>query len=160
MPRRRGAKNLIGILSVCLLVGASAARSAEIAEIVELVESKGWRADLGRLCAEFALPQPNTQCIFNQVSVQEIESRGDPRGFNVPPRQDGSLPFVLIFHLGPLVGEFFVASPEGVLIKAFYRSKGRNYEEIPIEDVREEFHRDLEYWMANLNRVRTGLESR
>ena len=158
--RGEGRRRVLGIAALCLFVGVSAARSAEVADVVELVEAKGWRADLGRLCAEFALPQPSAPCTFNQLSVQEIDGRSDPRGFNVPLRQNGSLPFILIFHLGPLVGEFFVATSDGILTKAFYRSKGRDYEELPIEDVQDEFQRDLQYWTANLSRLRTGLERR
>ncbi len=147
----------VGLTVLCSL-GNAPSQAADISEVVELVAAKGWKANLGRICSAFGLDIPDHQCVFRQVSVQEIEGRGDPRGFNVPPSGPGGRPdFIVMFHLGPLVGEFFVASPGGELLKAFYRAKGREYEELPLDHVREEFERDLQYWLKNLSRVRSGL---
>lgn len=161
MDRRRSifvvASALVGLTMLCSL-GRTPFYAADISEVVELVGAKGWKANLGRICSEFGLDIPDHQCVFRQVSMQEIEGKGDPRGFNVPPSGPGGRPdFVVIFHLGPLVGEFFVVSPRGELLKAFYRTKGRGYEELPLDDVREEFERDLQYWLQNLSRLRLGL---
>lgn len=125
---------------------------------MQLVKAKGWRANLGPICQEFFLEPLGVDCIFKQISVQETQGRSDPRGFNVRAGTD-EVSYLLIFHLGPLVGEFFIASPQGELLKTFIRTKGRGYEPIPNDTVRDEFFADLTYWKDNFDRIRTGLES-
>jgi hypothetical protein len=153
------ASGLIGLAVFGVSLGGS--RADNLSEIVALVETKGWKADLGSLCSEFKLPLRGQDCIFRQISVQEVEGRGDPRGFNAPRSVvQGQQPLILIFHLGPLVGEFFLSlTPTGELLKAFYRAKGRGYDELPLDEVREEFERDLQYWLQNVSRVRSGLRA-
>ena len=143
---------------LCVLASLQSSNSAELSEIVQLVKAKGWTANLGRICQEFSLEPHGRDCIFKQISVQEVQGRGEPRGFNVPDGV-GGVPYVLIFHLSPLVGEFFVASPQGELLKTFTRTKGRGYELIPNDAIRGEFFADLTYWKDNFDRIRTGLES-
>jgi hypothetical protein len=140
------------------LASLQSSDSAELSEIVEFVQLKGWRADLGRICQEFSLEPFGADCVFKQISVQEVQSRGDPRGFNVRVGAEG-VSYVLIFHLGPLVGEFFIVSPQGQLLKTFIRTKGRGYEQISNDEVRDEFRTDLAYWTDNLDRIRAGLDS-
>lgn len=143
--------------ALCLLASQQSSGSAELSDIVQLVKIKGWRADLGRICQELFLRPHGQECIFKQISVQEVQGRGDPRGFNVPDGADEA-PYVLVFHLSPLVGEFFIASPQGELLKSFVRTKGRGYEPIPNDAIREEFVADLTYWKDNFERIRAGLE--
>jgi hypothetical protein len=144
-------------MALCVLAGVQGADSAELPEIVELVKAKGWRANLGRLCQEFSLEPFGTDCIFKQISVEEVQGRGDPRGFNVRAGV-GEVTYVLIFHLGPLVGEFFVASPQGELLRAFIRTKGRDYEQISNAVIHGEFLMDVAYWKDNFTRIRAGLD--
>lgn len=141
----------------CALISVQSSHSAELSEVLELVRTKGWKADLGQICDEFGLEPLGSDCIFKQISVQEVQGRGDPRGFNVPVGA-GDVSYVLIFHLSPLVGEFFIVSPQGELLKAFIRTKGRGYEKIANDDVRDEFRADLAYWKDNFTRIRTGLD--
>jgi tetratricopeptide (TPR) repeat protein len=140
-------------------LGQSTPVPVALADVVRLVQEKGWQVDHKPLCAEFKLAQHPDSCTFKQVSVQELDGRGDPRAFNVPASSGGAIPYVLIFHLGPLVGEFFIASPEGELLKAFIRSKGTGYSQIPNDDVREEFNKDVAYWTDNFARLKQGLEA-
>jgi len=128
-------------------------------DVVQFVQQQGWRVDLGDICTRLELPQSGTDCLFQQLSVQETESRSDPRGLNVPASMNGTTPYVLIFHFSPLVGEFFVVSPDGVLMRAFVRLKGTGYNPVPNEDVSEEFNKDLEYWTNNFFRLKKGLEA-
>jgi hypothetical protein len=129
----------------------------EFAEIVDLVDAKGWRVDLGTICRAFGLPWPATGCVFRQVSVHEVDGRGDPRGVNVPEHAGTDVPYVLVFHLTSQIGEFYVVSPRGELLKAFQRQKGRGYDALPLDDVRMEFERDLAYWRGNFPRIKRGL---
>ncbi len=145
-------------LALCVLAGAQSSNAAELPEIVELVKAKGWRANLGRLCQELSLEPLGADCIFKQVSVEEVHGRGDPRGFNVRAGA-GEVSYVLIFHLSPLVGEFFVASPQGELLRAFIRTKGRDYEQVSNDVVHGEFLTDVAYWKNNFTRIRAGLDS-
>ena len=105
------------------------------------------------------LPQSGDDCFFQQLSVQETEGRSDPRGLNVPTASNAVPPYALIFHFSPLVGEFFVVSPDGVLMKAFVRFKGADYSRVSNEDVSEEFNKDLAYWTKNFFRLKKGLEA-
>lgn len=158
--RRRCKSDVLraGAAALCVLAGLGSSNSAELPEIVQMVKANGWRANLGPMCQEFSLEPLAVDCIFKQISVQETQGRSDPRGFNVRAGTD-VVSYVLIFHLIPLVGEFFIASPQGELLKTFIRTKERGYESISNDAVRAEFFADLTYWKDNFDRIRTGLES-
>ena len=161
MKNRRRCKSDVlraGATAFCMLASLESSNSAELSEIVQLVKAKGWRADLEPICQKFSLEPLGTDCIFKQISVQEVQGRSDPRGFNVRAGTR-EVSYVLIFHLSPLVGEFFVASPQGELLKTFVRTKGRGYEPISNDAVRNEFLADLTYWKDNFHRIRAGLEN-
>ena len=169
--KSRGSRVLPCAAAAALLLfpGSGAARAGQATQqadgpvafgaVVRFVDEEGWRVDLGKLCAELDLSLPDGGCVFKQVSIQEMGDRGDPRGFNVPRHPNGIIPFVMIFHLGPLVGEFFIASAEGQLIKAFYRTKGAGYRPLPNSEAQDEFKADLAYWVANLSRVKQSIEA-
>ena len=166
---RRGSRLLPCAAAAALLSlvgsGAAHAEAASRSEsqpaftaVVKVVIEQGWRVDFGKLCTELALDLPDGSCVFKQVSIQDDKDRGYPRGFNVPLNRDGTVPFVMIFHLSPLVGEFFIVSAEGQLIKAFYRTKGAGYQPLPNGEVQDEFEADLAYWLANHSRIEQVLE--
>lgn len=149
-------------LGINIVIAATQANASNLSKLIELVESKGWKIDLERICSRFGIASDQTGsdgCRLTQLSVQDTEGRGDPHGFNVPERRDGALPYVLMFHLGPLVGEFFLVSAEGKLLKALYRAKGRDYEELRLEDVKSEFEADLAFWTNNISRLEALTES-
>ena len=104
--------------ALCVLASLRSSNSAELSEIVQLVKAKGWTANLGRICQELSLEPHGRDYIFKQISVQDAQGHRDPRRFNVP---DGArdVPYVLVFHLSPLVGESFVTSPQRELLKTF-----------------------------------------
>lgn len=133
--------------------------SITFSDVVHFVERQGWRINLGDICTKLELPQSDNDCFFQQLSVQETEGRSDPRGLNVPATVNVAAPYALIFHFSPLVGKFFVVSPDGVLIKAFVRLKGADYSRVPNEDVSEEFNKDLAYWTKNFFRLKKGLDA-
>ena len=132
-------------------------------EVVQYVQQQGWRADLGDMCTKFELPRSGDDCIFRQLSLQDQrEARSDPRGFNVPavPAIWNTGPhYVVIFHLRPLVGEFFIVSPDGILMRVYLRFKGTDYSRVPNEEVQQEFDKNLAYWTTNLSRLKKGLEA-
>jgi hypothetical protein len=72
----------------------------------------------------------------------------------VPLGNIGSVDYIVIFHLGALVGDFFVVSPEAELKAAFYRAKGTDYVEIPIQDGRRAFEASLFFWSENLTKIK------
>lgn len=135
------------------------AASVTFSDVVQFVKRQGWRASLGDICAKFELPRGLDNCIFQQLSVQETEGRGDPRGLNVPASADAVPSYVVIFHLTPLVGEFFVVSTDGELLSAFLRFKGTDYNRVSNSDVRDEFNKDIAYWTKNFTRLKKGLEA-
>lgn len=134
--------------------------SVTFSDIVQFVREKGWRINLGEICQKLQLPHGSDGCIFQQLSVQEAEGRSDRRGLNVPVFS-GPLPsYVMIFHLNPLVGEFFIVSPDGELINAFLRFKGSDYSRVSNNDVREEFDKDIAYWAKNIVRLKKSLAAK
>ncbi len=161
--RRLGVAASIILLSLAQSVQVQSQQSAQaptptFSEVIEFVQKQGWQVNLGALCVQIGLPQDGGNCVYKQINVEEIKGRGDPRGFNVPAISSGPVAHVLVFHLSPLVGEFFVVSPRGELIKAYYRSKGTGYNPIPNAEVEQEFKKDLAYWMENFDRVKRGFE--
>jgi hypothetical protein len=52
-----------------------------------------------------------------------------------------------------------VVSSDGHLITAFLRLKGTGYNRVPIEEVSQEFNKDMAYWTNNFSRVKKTLEA-
>jgi hypothetical protein len=85
------------------------------------------------MCAAFKLGSEG-DCNFKQMAVSESPpGTVDSHGFNLPENSTRPDSYVVIFHLSPLVGNFFVVSPEGILKASYYRAKGEDYTEIPNE---------------------------
>jgi hypothetical protein len=125
-------------------------RAALVSKLTRIVVRHGWPTDLGRMCVAMKLA-PKTDCKFRQISVSANEPGTiDNYGFNVPLRKPGPATYVVIFHLGPLVGDFFVVSPQGKLKASFYRAKGVDYTEVPIADARRAFDASMVFWGNNL----------
>lgn len=132
---------------------------APFAEVLRLVQDKGWRANFDALCVTFEMPEGVGRCIFKQISIQDTTGRGDPRAINISEFSGPEGSYIFAFHLAPLAGEFFIISPRGELVRAYYRAKGRGYEPLPNDAVMEEFKLDMDYWITNLNRIKTGLDA-
>jgi hypothetical protein len=131
-----------------------------LSDVVQFVQQQGWRANLGDMCTKFELPRSGDGCIFRQLSLQdEREARSDPRGFNVPAVSNAEPQYVLIFHLRPLVGEFFIVSADGILLRAYLRFKGTDYSHVPNEEVQQELNKNLVYWTTNFCRFKKDLEA-
>jgi hypothetical protein len=110
----------------------------------------GWPTDLGRMCVAMKLG-PESECKFKQISVSPSEPGAiDYYGFNVPFSTASKVSYVVIYHLGPLVGDFFLVSSEGELKASFYRAKGMDYTEIPSADARRAFDTSMAFWEHNL----------
>ena len=79
--------------------------SALISELTQMVEKHGWQVDMGRMCTLMKLNSPSN-CRFKQITVSSnAPNTRDDDGFNVP--EDINPQYVIIYHLGPLVGNFF-----------------------------------------------------
>jgi hypothetical protein len=129
-------------------------RVALVSELTRIAVKHGWPTDLGRMCVAMKLGS-EPDCRFTQVSVSPSEPGTiDSYGFNVPLRSVGSAPYVVIFHLGPLVGDFFVVSPQGKLKASFYRAKGIDYTEVPVADARRAFDTSMAFWRSNLQQLK------
>lgn len=135
------------------------AASENFPQMVLFVQKQGWEVNLGELCDKFDIPKITERCLFRQVSVEEAEGRTDPRGLNVQTSNidPGMEPNIVVFHLKPLAGEFFVVSSSGVLLKSFVRFKGSGYQQVANEEVTQEFKEDMAYWQTNSGRIKEGL---
>jgi hypothetical protein len=112
------------------------------------------------MCTKFELPRSGDDCLFRQLSLQDQrEAPSDPRGFNVPAVWNTGPHYVVIFHLRPLVGEFFIVSPDGILMRAYLRSKGTDYSLVPNEEVQQEFNKNSAYWTTNFSRLKKAIKA-
>jgi hypothetical protein len=148
------------VISVFLTWYGAIAATAAFTDVISFVSERGWAASLGPLCKQFGIGDSGTSCVFRQVSVQETVGRGDPLAFNVLESDRNDPRKILIFHLGPMVGEFFVMSREGRLLNAFVRRVGFGYESVPLDEMEDEFKKDSFYWLENFDRIRAGLPRR
>ena len=125
-----------------------------ISQMAELVEKHGWTADMGSMCSTFKIGL-SSDCKFRQLAVSE----GEPGtinnyGFNVPLEGFKSARYVVLFHLTPLVGSFFVVSIDGELKSSFYRRPSTDYLENHIADSQGSFETVLKFWEDNLDMIR------
>lgn len=129
-------------------------RAALMVELTNTVAQSGWVVDMGRMCAAMQL-RTHGHCKFKQLSVSASEpGTVDNYGFNVPLDGVDPLNYVVFFHLGPLVGNFFLVSSGGELKAAFYRAKGVDYTEMPIQDARRAFDASFVFWSENLTKLK------
>jgi hypothetical protein len=145
---------VLAALAAGFAASRAIAQNATFGDVLRLVQERGWRTDFHGLCRELELPEFD-RCVFRQLSIQDDRERGYPRGFNVA--ESGGSAIVFLFHLNPLLGEFFIVSAEGTLLRAYTRAHGRGYERIPNETIREEFSADIAYWVTNFERLKRGL---
>jgi tetratricopeptide (TPR) repeat protein len=142
--RRLLAKNEIG--------GGGAGASALISELMQLVEKHGWQADMGRMCTLMKL-NSQSNCRFKQITVSsDAPNTLDSNGFNVPDDKDPQ--YVVIYHLEPLVGNFFVVSLDGTLKSVFFRAKGVDYTELPVAEFSRVFEDAVIFWATNLETIK------
>jgi hypothetical protein len=147
---------LLAALAACLAAPLALAQDrVTFGDVLRLVQERGWRTDFHDLCRQLDLPELD-RCVFRQLAIQDDRERGHPRGFNVSESAAGGT-VVFLFHLNPLLGEFYIVSPDGVLLRAYTRKHERGYERIPNETVSEEFSADIAYWIANFERFKRGL---
>lgn len=157
---------LLGSIYFGLLGTSNQARSEQLKgrlttfiEVVEFVQEQGWLVRLGGFCRQLELSRDSENCIFKQISLEETEGRSDPYGFYVPVLPNSAIPpYVLVIHVRPIVREYFVASSQGVLIKAYYQSKRTQYFLVPNADVEHEFKKDVAYWTENFARIKREVE--
>jgi hypothetical protein len=124
--------------------------AAIVSELTGIVTRHGWPTDLGRMCVAMKLGM-EADCKFTQISVSANEPGTiDNYGFNVPLTNAGPAQYLVMFHLGPLVGDFFVVSLQGKLKASFYRAKGIDYTEVPIGDARRAFDASVVFWSKHL----------
>ena len=122
--------------------------------VVALVQRHGVAANLGRLCQAFGLQQ---SCWFNQIAIDGTADGREHHGFNVP-LQGTDIPYVLIFHLRPLVGEFFVASAQGEVVAARFRAKGIDYRPLAPDAALRAFESEVAFWRSHFGGLQEQLE--
>ena len=125
-----------------------------VGELTALVAQHGWVANLGRVCPAMRIGG-ETDCRFKQISVSASPPGTiDNHGINVQLPSPDRESAIVIFHLGTLVGNFFVLSRAGDLKSAFYRASGIDYTEVSIEEARPAFEASLTFWRENLPKLK------
>lgn len=171
--RRRQFKSICGVLGIIavgvvmgevawtqpLQDGRELGASPTFSELVSLVARHGWTVDLGRMCKTMALDPTEKKCRFLQIAFNSSGDAFDRHGFNLPVDTDNRS-YILMFHLRPLIGEFFVVSTGGRLIKTFFRARGIDYGPVPDESGSAAFEKELAYWRANFAQIERDLSKR
>jgi hypothetical protein len=138
---------------LCASAGAqssipTSAAALTIPQIARHVGINGWPVDLKSLCAALGI-DIGPRCLFLQIALHKKESRGDDHGFNVPA-DTGAPAQIVLYHVTPLTGEFFLATSDGRLLKALRRARGSAFEPIPSEQAASGYREELEFWQASL----------
>ena len=110
------------------------------------------QVDMGRMCTLMKLNSPSN-CRFKQITVSSnAPNTRDDNGFNVP--EDINPQYVIIYHLGPLVGNFFVVSLDGAVKSAYFRAKGVDYTELRVAESSRAFEETVIFWAMNLETIK------
>jgi hypothetical protein len=143
----------------CLSAAAESPRSTAVAAetpltisaIVGHVRANGWPVDLKALCAALEI-NIGPRCLFLQIALHKKESSSNDHGFNVPA-DSGAPARIVLYHVTPLTGEFFLATSDGKLLKALFRSRGNAFETMPADQAVAAYRGELEFWQASLGRT-------
>lgn len=126
--------------------------SALVAEVTRLVEEHGWHTDMGRMCAQMKL-NSRSNCRFKQIMLSATApNTRDDNGFIVLDDKDPQ--YVVIYHLEPLVGTFFVVSLDGTLKSSFFRAQGVDYTELPLSESRHSFNEAIHFWITHVDTIK------
>jgi hypothetical protein len=125
-----------------------------VIELTAMVAQHGWVANLGRMCPAMRIGA-EADCGFKQISISASPPGTiDNHGFNVQLHSPDRESAIIIFHLGALVGNFFILSRAGELKSAFYRTRGLDYMENSVEEARPAFEASLTFWRENLPKLK------
>lgn len=159
--RSRAASTVMtAVVGVACLLPAGPATSeqmsaeASLSVLIEFVQDSGWRARLGPVCMKLGVGHLTPECIFKQISVEDDSGKAYPHGANVPVVSTKQIPYVLLFHLNPLIGEFLIVSPRAELIAIYVRSKGTDYQQISNEQGQRALNAELKFWSTNLDKIK------
>lgn len=123
-----------------------------LTDVVAFVQAHGWAVNLGYVCKHLPVAKAADNCRFRQIAVHARTARLDDHGFNIS--LDESLPsHILLYHVTPLAGEFFVASMDGNLIAAAFRARGTDFEPMLGEHGRSAFNAELVFWQTNFVKI-------
>ena len=98
---------------------------------------------------------PSATCKFKQIAVSEAPPGTiDNHGFNVRIGSVNGPTELMIFHLTPSRGNFFVLSPTGELRAAFKRGIGYDYTPVPRDEGQHALAIALAFWRTNLESMK------
>ena len=126
--------------------------AAELQELISLVRKEGHSVDFGLLCAATEIVDLSANCVFRQISIKLHTSEADLLAFNVPDTT-GDIPLILLFHVARDLGEIYIVSPSGALVRAYVKQSYGRFEKVETRQAEETFLIDIAYWARNLTRV-------
>jgi hypothetical protein len=127
-------------------------------ELLAFVERYGRPTDLGRLCVALQLGVSERDCKFHQVTIDQGDNT-TKHAVGLPLSPSPSAPYVLMLHLGPLIGNIFIVSRDGALKESYYRARGVDYTRLSDEDGRRAFAVEIDFWKDNLAQLKNLGES-
>jgi hypothetical protein len=126
--------------------------AADVQELALLVRKEGLSVDFGLLCAATEIVDFSANCLFRQIAVKLHTSEADLIAFNVPD-MSGEIPFILLFHVARDLGEIYIVSLSGGLVRAYVKQAYGRFEKVETRQAEESFLIDMAYWTRNLSRV-------
>ncbi|HZQ14128.1 MAG TPA: hypothetical protein VFB31_15085 [Pseudolabrys sp.] len=131
---------------------------APLADVIAFVQRRGWSVDLAYLCKGLSLTEAGNKCLFRQIAMHSKTAELDDHGLNVPVDESPPSRLVL-YHVTPLAGEFFLASIDGKLITAAVRARGTDFIPMPGERAGAALKAELAFWQGNFPEIERAVLS-
>lgn len=136
-------------LGSAVLSSADDVSASDLAELAQVIGRRGYSVNLDPLCSAIEVDHLLKGCQFRQVSVGLKTGDGDILAFNVPAGAN-TPPFVIVFHLAREIGEIYLVSMSGGLVKAYAQVENGNFALMKSADAKQRFLIDMAYWARNV----------
>ena len=126
--------------------------SADIEEIATIIQQSGISVNLDPFCSSAELDHVLDDCQFRQLTVLLKNVDTQLLVFNVP-RTLKPAPFAVVFHFGRGLGEIYLVSMSGNLIRAYIQTAGGPFELNETGEAKQKFLIDMAYWARNIGQI-------
>lgn len=136
-------------LGPAVLSSADGLSAGDLAELADIIGKRGYSVNLAPLCSAIEVDHILKNCQFRQASVGLKTGDGDILAFNVPIEQN-SPSFVVVFHMAREIGEIYLVSMSGELVKAYVQVENGKFVLTETTDAKQRFLIDMAYWGRNI----------
>ena len=130
--------------------------AADIEEISTIIQQGGISVNLDSFCFSAELDHVLDDCQFRQLTVLLKNVDTQLLAFNVP-RTLKPAPFAIVFHFGRGLGEIYLVSMSGNLVRAYMQAAGGQFELKETDEAKRKFLIDMAYWSRNIGPIYDAL---